>query len=177
MKKNICKIVCILFVILLYSGNIYCDEYKLGAGDSIEFSVFDEPDMRVPKLHISKVGKVSFPYIGDIKVVGLTVRKLKKLLVKRYKDGYLKNPQIVINIISYRPFFVNGEVSSPGGYPYVEGLTIRKAIAIAGGLTDRASLKKVSLMSESSSNVRRLKKSLDVSMKPGDILTIGEALF
>lgn len=164
-------------IMLLISTSVQSEEYILGAGDVISVTVFNEEDMSVPKIRVPKVGKVTFPFIGDVKVLGLTVRKLKKVLVKRLKNGYLKKPQLVINIIEYRPFFINGEVRSPGGYPYVEGLTIRKAIALAGGLTDRASIKKIGLVEEKNRKKRKRVKSLDVFMNPGDILTIGEALF
>lgn len=167
----------IIFCILLNSNAMAFDEYKLGAGDTISVTVFNEPDMSVSTVKIPMIGKVTFPYIGDIKVSGLTLRKLKGVIVKRLKKGYLKKPQLVINILEYRPFFVNGEVNAPGGYPYVEGLTIRKAIAISGGLTDRASLRKLSLISENGAKKKKNNRSLEGSMNPGDILTIGEALF
>lgn len=175
-KKILLFLICIVSFIT-YSCNVFSSEYKLGAGDTISITVFNEVDMSVPSVRITKVGKITFPLVGDVKVAGLTVRQLKKSLTKRLKDGYLKKPQLVISIIQYRPFFVNGEVKAPGGYPYVEGLTIRKAIAISGGLTDRASLKKIGLISEKSNKRKKTVKSLETIMKPGDILTIGEALF
>jgi len=175
MKKTILNIIALTLV--LYVGYVNSSEYVLSSGDTVSVTVFNEPEMSVPSVRVPKVGKVTFPLIGDVKVSGLTIRKLKKILTKRFKDGYLKNPQLVISILKYRPFFVNGEVKSPGGYPYVEGLTIRKAIAISGGLTDRASLKKIGLISEKSKKKRKYEKSLETVMKPGDILTIGEALF
>ena len=177
MMKKIYKLISFSLLVLLSSNVAVAEEYKLGAGDTISVTVFNEPDMSISRVRVPNVGKVTFPYIGDVNVSGLTIRKLKAVLVKRLKKGYLKKPQLVISIIEYRPFFVNGEVNSPGGYPYVEGLTIRKAIAISGGLTDRASLKKISLISENGTKKRQLTKSLEALMKPGDILTIGEALF
>ncbi|MBE9490386.1 MAG: polysaccharide export protein [Bacteroidetes bacterium] len=170
----------LIFMVIFISisfVNVSAGEYKLGAGDVISIVVFNEEDFSVPKIRVPKEGKVTFPFVGDIKITGLTIRKLKKFLVKRLKDGYLKKPQLVVNILQYRPFFVNGEVNSPGGYPFVEGLTVRKAIAISGGLTDRASLKKISLVIEGAKKRKKINKSLDVFMMPGDVLTIGEAMF
>ena len=162
---------------MFFSTLVFADEYKLGVGDVISVTVFNEPDMSLASTKVPTLGKLTFPYIGDVKVAGLTLRKLKNELVKRLKKGYLKKPQLVINIVEYRPFFVNGEVNAPGGYPYVEGLTIRKAIAISGGLTDRASLRKLSLISETGAKKRKSNATLDAKMHPGDVLTIGEALF
>ena len=170
-----------LFLLILFISisfvSVCADEYKLGAGDEISIVVFNESEFSVPKIRVPKVGKVAFPFIGDVKITGLTVRKLKKKLIKKLKSGYLKKPQLVVNILKYRPFFVNGAVNTPGGYPFVEGLTVRKAIAISGGLTDRASLKKISLVVDGSKKRKKINKSLDVFMMPGDVLTIGEALF
>ena len=130
--------------------------YALGVGDTISVIVYNEPDMSLPSVRIPKSGVVTFPYIGDVRVSGLTIRKLKKKLVKKLKNGYLKKPQLVISIEGYRNFFVNGEVKSPGGYPYVEGLTVRKAIAIAGGLTDKASISKMSLLKEGEKKPKKI---------------------
>lgn len=167
----------ILFILIGISSAFADSGYRLGAGDKISVVVYNEKDMSLPSLRVPKQGKITFPYIGEIKVSGLTTRQLKKVLVKRLKDGYLRQPELNINIEEYRPFYVNGEVNSPGGYPYVEGLTIRKAIALAGGLTERASLKKIGLVSEGKKRSKRINKSLDEIVNPGDILTIGEALF
>jgi len=176
--KNLKIIYSITFIaLIMLSTFANAAEYKLNSGDTISIIVFNEEDMTVRNVRVPKQGVITFPYLGEIKVSGLTLRKLKKKLVKKLKKGYLKKPELVINIESYRPFFVNGQVNSPGGYPYVDGLTVRKAIAIAGGLTDRASLKKVSLVVEGKKASKKIDKSLDVSMNAGDVLTIGESLF
>ena len=153
------------------------DDYILGPGDVISVNIFNESDMSVKGVRLSKTGVVTFPYIGDMKVTGLTLSTLKKKLLKKLKNGYLKHPQLVISIDQYRQFFVNGQVNNPGGYPYVEGLTIRKAITIAGGITDKASLSKILLLKEGHSIPLRLVRTLDKKIGPGDVLTIGESLF
>lgn len=170
----------LIIIVLLQIGttsNAYAEDYILGAGDTISVTVFNETDMSLPSVRIPKSGSITFPYIGDINVSGLTLEELKKKLIKKLKDGYLKKPQLVISIDTYRSFFVNGEVKAPGGYPYVEDLTVRKAIAIAGGLTDRASLSKMSLLKEGGGKASKIANSLDLKMNPGDVLTIGESLF
>lgn len=165
-----------LFFMLTASASCAAD-YVIGAGDVISVTIFNEADMSLPRTKVPKAGKLSFPLIGDVKVSGVSTKQLKSKLVKKLKDGYLKKPQVLINIEQYRPFFVNGQVKSPGGYPYVDGLTVRKAIAISGGLTDRASTKKISLIAEGKKNSVRIDGSLDARMRPGDVLTIGESMF
>ena len=176
MNKRILYFLTILIFPCIGEGGS-SDEYILGPGDVISISVFNEPDMSISEIRLPKSGVVTFPYIGDIKITGYSANGLKNILVKKLKNGYLKKPQLVISIDEYRHFFVNGQIKSPGGYPYVEGLTIRKAITIAGGLTDKASLAKLSLLKEGQKVPKRLGKSLEKKMGPGDVLTVGESLF
>ena len=174
----------IVFMLVILSVEVFHptqvfadDDYVLGPGDVISVNIFNESDMGIKGVRLPKNGVVTFPYIGDLKVNGLTVDSLKKKLIRKLKDGYLKHPQLVISIDEYRKYFVNGQVNNPGGYPYVEGLTIRKAITIAGGITDKASLSKILLLKEGQRDPLRLVRALDKTIGPGDVLTIGESLF
>ena len=178
--KNMGRNLLIIFLVLCCQAievSSASEEYVLGAGDVISITVFNESDMSISNVRIPKSGFVTFPYIGDIKATDVTLKTLKKRLIKQLKDGYLKKPQLVISIDEYRKFFINGQVKSPGGYPYVEGLTVRKAISIAGGLTDRASMAKASILREGKKKPEKLIGSIDRKMGPGDVLTIGESLF
>lgn len=163
--------------LMFFNVSASAEEYVLGPGDSISVNVYNESDLSISNVKIPKDGKISFPLIGDVKAAGKTLRSLKKTLIKKLKNGYLKKPQLVVAIENYRPFFVNGQVNSPGGYPYVEGLTVRKAIAIAGGLTERAAISKMSLVREGKKKPKKIRNQMDKSMGPGDILAIGESLF
>ena len=105
-----------------------------------------------------------------------TLTSIEKEIETRLKDGYLKKPKVTAKIASYRNFYVNGQVARPGAYPYTLGLTVRKAIVISGGLTDRASRKKISLKKEPG-YLNMLVSDLDEEVGPGEVLTIGESLF
>lgn len=166
----------LLFSALLPAQTVFADEYKLGSGDIINITVYDEPDLSLSNIKIPPQGKISFPLLGEIKVKGLTARKLENRLLKLLKKGYLKKPNVSVNIINYRPFFVNGQVKSPGAFPFVDGLTVQKAISIAGGFTERASRSKVSLISEKD-GIENPVTDLNLPVRPGDILLIGESLF
>ena len=107
--------------------------YKLGAGDMISIRVLGEEDLRREKIRLSDAGTVSFPVLGEIRVKGMTVGALEDYITKGLKGRYLLNPQVNVTIEEYRNFFVNGMVEKPGGYPFAPGLTVRKAISIAGG--------------------------------------------
>jgi polysaccharide export outer membrane protein len=150
--------------------------YRLGVGEVITITTFGEPDLVVNKIKIGRNGTLNFPLIGKIEVLGKRTADIEDDIEKRLRDGYLKKPKVSVRIEDYRDFFVNGQVSKPGAYSYSPGLTVRKAIAISGGLTDRASTKKIRLKKEFDT-VETLVTSLDMVMGPGDVLTIGESLF
>ena len=145
--------------------------YRLSAGDKLRILVFGEDDLKLDAL-VGEDGNISYPFLGDIKVAGLTMQGVEALITKGLKGSFLINPDVNVSILEYRPFFINGEVKNPGGYPYQPSLTLRKAIALAGGLTTRASLDLASLIKEKDPEKVSEKISLDSVINPGDIVTI-----
>ena len=174
MKHGRAVIAMLLFV--LACGPATADEYRIGPGDRLSIVVYGEDDVSLPGARVSVRGKLAFPLLGEVAVEGLTTEELERKLVTALKQGYLKKPRVTVNILEYRPFYINGQVKRPGAYPYVDGLTVRKAITLAGGATERASLRKISLIREGKSDHRRV-EDLESSLQPGDVITIGESLF
>ena len=151
--------------------------YKLGSGDMISIRVLGEEDLKRERVRLSDAGTVSFPVLGEIRVKGLTVGALEDYITKGLRGRYLLNPQVNISIDEYRNFFVNGMVEKPGGYPFSPGLTVRKAISIAGGFKERASREKINIIRDDDLTQTPRKVDLNVSVQPGDILTIEESFF
>jgi polysaccharide biosynthesis/export protein VpsN len=151
--------------------------YKLGSGDMITIRVVGEDDLRRERLRLSDAGTISFPILGEIRVKGLTVGALEEQITKGLKGRYLVNPQVTVSIDEYRNFFVNGSVEKPGGYPFSPGLTVRKAISIAGGFRERASREKIHIIRDD--DPRQVPKRVDMNtaILPGDILTIEDSFF
>ena len=114
------------------------DSYRLGTGDRIFIQVFDEQDLTM-ETRVSSSGVINYSFLGQLQVAGRNSGELENEITGLLRDGYLVNPSVNVSVLEYRPFFINGEVVRPGGYPYQPGLTLEKAIALAGGLTDRAS--------------------------------------
>lgn len=176
MDKQLFKL---LFMLLIAFGSNFVladDEYRLSAEDVISIKVFGEPDLDLNNYRISSEGEISYPLIGKVQLSGKTTLELEKDISDRLKNGYLKKPRVSVSLVKNRPFFVNGEVKKPGAYPFVNGLTIRKAIAISGGMTDRAAKSKIKLKKEQSEKEFDV-ADMDIEMGPGDVLTIGESLF
>lgn len=151
-------------------------DYKLGPGDHIAISVFNESSLSID-VRLSDSGSFSYPFVGEVIARGMTLTELQSKLTKELADGFLVEPRVYVSILEYRPFFVNGEVMKPGGYPYQPGLTVRKAIALAGGLTPRASLNKIFVIHEGDAAGAPILTSLSAMLLPGDIITVDQSFF
>lgn len=151
------------------------DDYELGQGDTISILVFDEPDLTLDA-QVGASGFINYSYLGNLQVAGQTPLQLEQQITSLLRDGYLVNPSVNVSVKEFRPFFIGGEVSSPGSYPYQPGLTLDKAIALAGGLTDRASTRRMFVVRAGTSG-RQIKLSLADSVGPGDTVTIQEGFF
>jgi polysaccharide biosynthesis/export protein VpsN len=151
--------------------------YKLGPGDSITVRVLGEEDLKRERVRLSDAGTLSFPVLGEIKVKGMTVGALEQYITKELKGRYLLNPQVTVSIEEYRNFFVNGMVEKPGGYPFSPGLTVRKAISLAGGFKERASREKLNIIRDDDPTQTPRRVNLNAAILPGDILTVEESFF
>jgi len=162
---------------LMFCGT-FCEasDYVLGPGDKIHIVVYGEADLTTD-VKIDKSGFISFPFLDDIQVIGLSTKKLESIIIKGLLGDYIVNPQVSVSIAMYRPFFIHGQVKRPGGYPYQDDLTLDKAIAIAGGLSSRAS--------SSQWKVTRMVKGVKViiqgdvttEVQPDDIIEIEQSFF
>ena len=151
--------------------------YRLGAGDTVTIRVLGEDDLKREKVRLSDAGTISFPILGEIRVKGMTVGGLEEYITKGLKGRYLLNPQVTVSIEEYRNFFVNGAVEKPGGYPFAPGLTVRKAISVAGGFKERASREKINVIRDDDSSQTPRRVDLNSQLMPGDILTVEESFF
>ncbi|MCU7959152.1 MAG: polysaccharide export protein [gamma proteobacterium symbiont of Bathyaustriella thionipta] len=174
MNKSV--LMTLLLALCLLSVQVAAGDYRISAQDKLTVKVFGEDDLSVEDLRVSADGNIAFPLLGVVKVVGLNARQLEKKLTELLADGYLVNPRVSVSISSYRLLYVRGEVNNPGGYPYQEGLTVQKVIALAGGFTERASESKISLASEEDPDTVK-DVGLNHSVTPGDIITVGESFF
>ena len=153
------------------------DGYTLNAGDAIRIHVYGEPDLTFNNLLIGQNGRVSYPFLGELKVSGKSVGQLQQDLTSGLKPDYLVDPRISVSIVRYRSFFVNGEVKRPGGVDFQPGLTLRKAISLAGGFTERANKKKILLVVDGDVDGREREVGLDYRVQPGDIFTVQDTFF
>ncbi len=149
--------------------------YRVNSGDRLRVTVFRHVDLS-GEFVLDGGGFFALPLIGAINGGGRTPRELEDNIETAFKEGgYLVDPQVGIEVLTYRPFYILGEVNQPGSYPYVSGMTAINAIALAGGFTYRAKRSSMTI-SRSDDGPRR---SIDATgeILPGDILTIHESFF
>ncbi|WP_428035824.1 polysaccharide biosynthesis/export family protein [Amphritea sp.] len=150
-------------------------DYRLGSGDLLSIQVFGEDDLSM-EIRLSDAGTIAYPFLGELRVLNMTIGNLSSMIEERLADGYLLDPHVSITVKEYRQFFINGEVQEPGGYPYQPGLTLQKAVALAGGFTERASKSKLFVSHDGETTDPQLVQ-LNTLIKPGDIITIEQSFF
>lgn len=157
-------------------GNIAPGEYRLGAGDVIQVQVYGEEDLSM-ELPVTEQGRVDYAFVGQFELLGKTVAEVKNELHQRLLGDYLIDPQVSVTVARYRDFYIRGEVARTGGFQWEPGMTVRKALTLAGGLRERASRSKWFLLPEGSSENDRRRVSEDDLIGPGDTLTVEQSFF
>ena len=151
-------------------------EYRLGAGDKLRVQVFGE-DSLGGEFSVSGSGSVALPLIGVVQAQGLTAPELQARIVLALKGGYLKDPRVGVEVLTYRPFYILGEVGKPGEYPYSNGLTVLNAVARAEGFTYRANTRRVMIKHLGELGEHEQVMTTDTPVEPGDTIRIKERFF
>lgn len=150
--------------------------YVLGAGDTLQVTVYDQADL-TGSYRISDSGFLAMPIVGAISAQGLTLDQLQKRLIDRLNAKAVKSPDVTLQVTEYRPFFILGEVKNPGSYPYVPNITVLTAVAIAGGFTFRAGQNAVSVTRQADGKAREARASRAARVLPGDTIYVYERHF
>jgi polysaccharide export outer membrane protein len=150
--------------------------YTLDAGDKLRVVVFGQEGISNTYV-VDAGGKVNLPLIGAVAARGLTNQQLAVAIASRLKQGYVREPHVSVEVETYRPFFILGEVTTPGQYPYVANLTAEMAIAIAGGFAPRAYKRTVELTRRAGGQQTHTEVPLDYAVRPGDTILVKERWF
>jgi len=150
--------------------------YRLDSGDHVKIQVYGEPELSV-ETRLSDAGTVIYPFLGELRLAGKTIGQVERQITEGLQGDYLVDPRVTVMIVEYRQFYVRGEVKNPGGFPYRPGLTVEKAITVAGGFTERASRKKIFVTSETGGRDSLVKVDYDTPVRPGDVILVEESFF
>lgn len=148
----------------------------LQPGDKIKVTVFGE-DRLTGEFEIDPAGFVSLPLAGTIKAAGLSKQQLEQTLTKKFRSEYLRDPKVTVDVSSFKPFYILGEVAKPGEYPYKGGLNAMSALALAGGTTYRASRSTILIQHPGESNFKEYPLSPMIPIAPGDLIRVPERYF
>jgi len=154
----------------------YQEPYTLDAGDKLRIVVFGQDGITSSYL-VDAGGNVTLPLIGSVPARGLTTAQLAQSIAARLRQGYVRDPKVTVEVEVYRPFFILGEVTTPGQYPYTPNMTAETAVAIAGGFGPRASKSTVKVTRNLPGQQFSGEVPLNFPLKPGDTVLVKERWF
>ncbi|HVU19954.1 MAG TPA: polysaccharide biosynthesis/export family protein [Rhizomicrobium sp.] len=149
------------------------NDYHLGTGDKVRITVYDETDLS-GDFEVDATGYVRLPLIGQIKAGGRTAYQLEGAVEQALEDGYLKSPRVSVEVTTYRPFYIIGQVTRPGQYPYTNNMSALDAIGVAGGFTDHAVESTVYIRHEGETKEHQVATDETVKIRPGDVVRVDQ---
>ncbi len=150
--------------------------YTLAAGDRLRVIVFGQ-DSLSNSYSVDGAGRIAMPLIGSVPVQGRTVPDVEREIAGRLRNGFIREPRVSVEVEAFRPFFVLGEVTTAGQYPFLEGMTARTAVAIAGGFSPRGYQGGVDITRMIDGYFVTGRVPLDTPVRPGDTVTVKERIF
>ena len=150
--------------------------YTLDSGDKLRVVVFGQ-DGITNSYTVDAGGNVNLPLIGTVPARGISTQQLAKSIADRLRQGYVREPHVTVEVETYRPFFILGEVTTPGQYPYVANMTAETAVAIAGGFSPRADKRKIELTRNAPGQSFKGDVPLNYPVRPGDTIQVKERWF
>lgn len=150
--------------------------YLLDSGDRVRVTVFEQTDL-TNTYSVDKGGYIAFPLVGAVAARGKTAKQIEAKIASSLRSGFIRDPDVSVEIDRYRPFFIMGEVNAAGQYTYVPGMTVQNAIAISGGFTGRALQANADVTRTINGQVMNGRVPLSDPILPGDTIYIRERLF
>lgn len=151
-------------------------DYRLATDDRVRLIVFGQDDLS-NIYTVDGAGRITVPLIGPVEVEGLTTEAAARRVAQRLANGFIREPRVTIEVDTYRPFYVMGEVGRAGQYPYVAGMTVETAVAIGGGFSARAARGYATLSRRIGDETMRVNVPVDHPIRPGDTVIIRERWF
>jgi polysaccharide export outer membrane protein len=150
--------------------------YTLDSGDRLRIVVFGQEGL-TNSYSVDAGGHIAMPLIGSVMARGLTTDQLSHRVADRLRQGFIREPHVAVEIEAYRPFFILGEVTAPGQYPYVANMTVETAIAIAGGFTPRGYRRQALISRNVNGQIVRFQVPVKCPIRPGDTVVVDERWF
>lgn len=152
------------------------EQYRLATGDKVRITVYGHEDLS-GEFEVDASGRLALPLIREVTAATLTLKELEQAITDKLRPDYLKNPQVSVEILNFRPFYIVGEVKAPGSYPYANGMTVINAVAVAGGFTYRARKGAIKIQRGSGAEQREIRAQEHTPVLPGDVIEVPERFF
>ena len=152
------------------------NDYRFGPGDKLRVTVYGEDDLS-GEFQIDSAGFIRLPLIGQMKAAGATAHELETQVAQVLDDGYLADAHVAIEVTTYRPFYIIGQISKPGEYPYVSNMSALNAVALAGGFTEKATETTLYVRHEGEAEEREVVVDEMTRIQPGDVVRVPETTF
>ena len=150
--------------------------YQLDTGDAVRVTVYGDAELS-STYRIDDSGSIAFPLVGAVQVRGQTTQGAAGRLAGALANGFMRNPNVAVEVAEYRPFFIQGEIGNAGQFPYVYGMTVRAAISTAGGFSDTADRNHAVVYRRQGNQMVKGSVDLDFPIFPGDTIVIQERWF
>ncbi len=150
--------------------------YQLDTGDMVRVTVYGDPELS-STYRVDDTGSIAFPLVGPVPVRGTTANGAADRLAAALANGYMRNPDVVVEVAESRPFFIQGAIGNAGQFPYVYGMTVRAAISTAGGFADTADRNRAVVYRRQGSQMVKTMVDLDHPIRPGDTIVVLERWF
>ncbi|MEP7241141.1 MAG: polysaccharide biosynthesis/export family protein [Devosia sp.] len=147
--------------------------YTLDTGDIVRVTVYGDTTL-TNTYTVTDKGTIAFPLAGQVSVRGQTITVAEQAITKLLANGYMISPKVSLEVSTYRPFFIEGAVTTAGQYPYVYGMTVRAAVATSGGFKDFADRGRAMIYRRAGSAMTKRWVGLDEPIMPGDTVVINE---
>ncbi len=184
MRRSITAL-CVLFLVALsgcagrFRGDLYAvapEPYTVGTGDRLRIIVYGQDGLS-NSYSVDSVGQISLPLVGFVNVNGMTLPGVERTVEARLRNGYIREPRVSCEVEAYRPFFILGEVTTPGQYPFVNGMTVQNAVAIASGFTPRAYQGAATMTRNMGGQAVVGDVPINAPLRPGDTIVVRERFF
>lgn len=157
--------------------NLRLGDYRVAPGDRLRVVVLSDAELS-GEYEVDSVGMIAPRMAGRVAVLGMSTAEIETMLADRYRSGgYLRTPRLSVDLVSRRPFYILGEVSRPGSFPYVSGINVVQAVAIAGGYTRRAAKTRVTIQRFNATLGQEETVNEDTPVGPGDVIRVPERWF
>lgn len=150
--------------------------YLLDTGDAVRVTVYGDENL-TNTYRVDDSGAIAFPLVGSVPVRHQTTKVAADRIAAALANGYMRRPDVVVEMAEYRPFYIQGEVTNAGQFPYVYGMTVRAAVSTAGGFTDTADRSRAVVYRRQGNEMAKGSVGLDFPIYPGDTVVIQERWF